>query len=192
MFGPVHELFRLIPRVSVLARQRRDEMRTGTTSWDTTDQYFELHALISLWQPNSNDETQNFCGTLLQQALLAYLAASFDDEAQDLNALNDYTLSIQSAFDTIIPIMNSIPPDSPLSTTLCWPLAILGSCARTGEHRDFVKNRLGVLSEFYASQSVKDTRSLLEKMWEDGAPRKANPLSFEDVMRREKMTVLFL
>lgn len=192
MSGCVHELFRLIPRVSILARRRRDEIDSGTGSWDTMNEYLELHAVISNWEPKSTDQTHIACGTLYQQALLLYLVASHENYGQSLQNPDEHPLLIQRAFETMASALESTPSDSVVSTTLCWPLAIFGSCARTEEHHEFVRKKLDILSSTYASQSVRDTKELLEMIWAENDPRTANPLSLELAMRRRKSMVLFL
>lgn len=190
--GCVHELFYLIPKVSVLAREWRDGLRYGLDIEDLASQYMRLHTTIATWQPTSTDEVHVLCGRLYQQALLVYLASSFEHEEEVLEQGHAYSAPVHQAFNDFMEFLGSIPLDSSISTTLCWPLAIFGSCARSAEHRNTIARRLDSLSETYAAQSVRDTKKLLELMWEEDNPRAANPLGFEDMMNRAKMTVLFL
>ena len=192
MSGCVHELFCLIPKVSILAREWRDGKLLGLDLEDVAAQYMSLHSIIASWEANSTDELHNLCGRLYQQALLVYLASSFEQEDELSHQQQTYSSAVQQAFDTFIPFLQSIPLESMISTTLCWPLAIFGSCARSREHRHAIALRLDSLSSTYAAQSVRDTKKLLELMWEEDNPHAANPLGFEDMMKRAKMTVLFL
>ncbi|KAH7140271.1 fungal-specific transcription factor domain-containing protein [Dactylonectria estremocensis] len=187
--GCVHELFQQIPSVSIMARQWAAETRSGNVSDDTIIEYESLHFSISSWLPDSEDEIYRLCGLLYQQALLVYLAASSTSE---MDAPLGYSTQVQEAFDHFIPLLESIPPDSSISTTLCWPLAIFGSCARTVEHRRVISQRLDVLSSVYSAQSVRDAKLLLEKLWQEEEPHLASPLSLERIMKEQKMTVLFL
>ncbi|KAF5495274.1 hypothetical protein CGCS363_v009056 [Colletotrichum siamense] len=161
--GCVHELFGLVPMVSVVARRTRDELRRGTGLVEATIECWRLRSIISSWQPRSDDEVYRLCGLLYQQTLLVYL---------------------ESALETV-------PVDSPISTSMCWPLAIFGSCARSVGHQNAISSRLEELSLTYATQSVRDTRRLLEMIWESKNPDMASPLCFADFMKKEGKTVLF-
>jgi hypothetical protein len=185
--GGVHELFMLIPIVSVTARQLATEQSHGRVSENTLSDHRRLFLSIQSWQPYSDDAIHNLCGKLYQQALLVYLASTDDTKTEESSI---YSSHVQEAFDTFISILEPIPPESTISTTLCWPLAIFGSCARSTEHRRFIRERLDLLSRVYSAQSVRDTKILLEKMWEENSGM-ASPLSFEYMMKREGTTVLF-
>ncbi|KAH6974298.1 fungal-specific transcription factor domain-containing protein [Ilyonectria sp. MPI-CAGE-AT-0026] len=187
--GCVHELFQLIPKVSIVARQWIAESQSGVVSDDTIIEHERLQFVVSSWLPGSDDEIHCLCGRLYQQALMVYLAAS---SASEMETYSGYSVQVQDAFGNFIPLLESIPPDSPISTTLCWPLAIFGSCARTMEHRRAISGRLDVLSNVYSAQSVRDTKKLLEKLWLENDPKLANPLSLERMMKEEGTTVLFL
>lgn len=187
--GCVHELFQLIPKVSIIARQWIIESQNGVVSDDTIIEHESLQFAVSSWLPGSDDEIHCLCGRLYQQALMVYLAASLTPE---METYSGYSGQVQDAFDNFIPLLESIPPDSSISTTLCWPLAIFGSCARTMEHRGAISERLDVLSSVYSAQSVRDTKTLLEKLWLENDPKLANPLSLERMMKEEGTTVLFL
>ncbi|KPM42695.1 hypothetical protein AK830_g3895 [Neonectria ditissima] len=186
--GCVHELFQLIPRVSIISRRWAAERQAGLVADDAIIEHETLRFVVSSWHPGSDDEIHGLCGRLYQQALLVYLAASstLGTETQD-----GYSEDVQDAFDNFIPLLQSISPDSSISTTLCWPLAIFGSCARTAQHREAISQRLDVLSSVYSAQSVRDTKKLLEKLWQEDDPRVANPSSLERMMKQERTTVLF-
>lgn len=180
--GGVHELFQLIPMISVLARHWRAETHLGIRLGHTITELSELRSAVASWQPSRDEGVRSLCGRLYQNALLVYIAACFDDEAD----------SVQKAFDAFTAFLASIPVDSPISTTMCWPLAVSGSCARTKAHRQVIAQKLDQLSTAYASQSVRDTKRLLERLWERGEVCMANPLGLEDMMKKERRTVLLL
>ncbi|VUC35487.1 unnamed protein product [Clonostachys rosea] len=185
--SPIHALFKLIPKVSVLSRQWAAESQMGSVSDSLLREKEELYTLVSSWEPDSREINYTLCGIVYQQALLVYLASI--PEA-DQEALPRYPDTVQELFDTFLPFLMSTPPESPISTMLCWPLAIFGSCAVEGEHRRVIHERLQLLSQIYSAQSVRDTMILLEKMWaENSGP--SSPLSFERIMKKEGMTVLF-
>ena len=179
--GCVHEMFQLIPQVSIVARRRSSE-----ASYQTSLEYDSLQAILQSWRPTSTDEIENKCGHLYQQALLVYLASVLD--CQEVNYAG-YSEQVQASFDSFIPFLETISPDSPISRTLCWPLAIFGSCAQTQEHRSIITQKLDILSTLYPAHSLRETKVLLEKLW--ASPASRSPLDLETLMEKEKMTVLF-
>lgn len=193
----VHELFSYIPRVSILARRVSRSLSPVDVSYndmsyyDAAAEYQQLSEAISSWQPVSADETHNIIGLLYQQALLVYLASIFDTGGCGTTPFT-YSSSTQAAFDTFISFLLWVPPDASISTTLCWPLAVFGSCAKSDYHRSFILDRLDTLSKVYASRSISETKSLLERLYKKSGQEATSPLSFTGLMERGRSTVLFL
>ncbi|CAM1504158.1 Fc.00g017490.m01.CDS01 [Cosmosporella sp. VM-42] len=189
--GGVHELFQLIPKVAVLARQHRAEKERGIAPIETTFKYLSLQHTISSWRPTGKDENHDhdLCGILYQQALVVYMAASFGDQGHESSG---YCAPVQEAFDKFMPFLASIPLDAAIATTMCWPLAVFGTCARTLEHQQIIGDKLEALSIEYSSRSVRDTKLLLERIWDENNGWEASPLSLEDIMKKEGTTVLLL
>ncbi|KAF4865664.1 hypothetical protein CGCSCA1_v013915 [Colletotrichum siamense] len=189
--GCVHELFGLVPMVSVVARRTRNELRRGTGLVDATIECWRLRSIISSWQPRSDDEVYRLCGRLYQQTLLVYLESALESEPGGLSTHGSGLSLTERTLEGFVRFLETVPVDSPISTSMCWPLAIFGSCARSTEHRSVISSRLEELSLTYATQSVRDTQRLLEMIWEQKDPDMASPLCFADLMKREDMTVLF-
>lgn len=187
----IHSLFQLIPKVTILARKRTLEQRYGHQPWETISEDIKLQNAITNWSPVSQVKINISCGHAYQQALLLFLGSTFDSECSSLTA-QAYASSVEQTFDKCILFLGSIPTDSAITTMLCWPLAIFGSCARTELHRHIIRQRLESLSSAYASQSVRDTVKLLDILWSDRTSLPANPLSLEVAMKEYGITVLFL
>lgn len=192
--GCVHDLFLLIPRVSALAHRGFDEILSGGQyAPETVIEYKNLLSSVWSWNPNSGDEIYNSCGRVYQQALLAYLGSVLHIAPPCQSASTaEHSSPTQDAFNCMAELLDSMALDAPIATTLCWPLAIFGACARTQDHQSFIDEKLTMLTETYASQSVRDTRSLLQKLWNLTRPRQYSPLELEQLMREENITILFL
>lgn len=190
--GYLHDLIEHVPAVSILARRRHEEKAAGVYTSDTAMQLQAIRARILLWRPNTLDAIQNSCGTVYQQALLAYIACACPTAKLDANSEDLSMATVDQAFSVIMPIVSSIPQNSPVANMLCWPLAILGSCAQKQGHRNFITGYFDILCETYASESLRDTQGLLLKLWHYSGTDRLSPLDFADMMKQEKMTVLFL
>ncbi|KAL3294100.1 C6 transcription factor [Colletotrichum asianum] len=191
MSGCVHGLFGLVPMVSVVARRTRDELRRGMGLGEATIECWRLRSIISSWQPGSDDEVYSLCGRLYRQTLLVYLESALESEPGGLSTHGSGLSLTERTLEGFVRFLETVPVDSPISTSMCWPLAIFGSCARSTEHRNIISRRLEELSLTYATQSVRDTQRLLEMIWEQKDPDMVSPLCFADFMKREDMTVLF-
>lgn len=187
--GCVHDLFWMIPRVSAVARRGSNEIRSAAQySSETITEYQSLLYSISSWKPRGIDEIYNSCGKVYQQALLAYIASVFEHPASPVQ----YPSRVQDAFERMTELLDSAALDAPLATTLCWPLAVFGACAKSRAHRTFIDAKLVMLAKAFASQSIRDTRDLLLRLWSSTIPRCYNPLELERLMRQDSITILFL
>ncbi|KAH0431919.1 C6 transcription factor [Colletotrichum camelliae] len=173
--GCVHELFGLVPMVSVVARRTRDELQQGIGLGEAVIECWRLRSIISAWRPRSDDEVYRLCGQLYQQTLLVYLESALESEPGHLSAHGSGLSLTEKTLDGLIRFLGKVPVDSPIST----------------KHRNAISRRLEELSLMYATQSVRDTQRLLEMIWEQEDPDMASPLCFADVMKKEGMTVLF-
>ncbi|CAI0646569.1 unnamed protein product [Colletotrichum noveboracense] len=189
--GCVHELFGLVPTVSVVARRTRDELRRGIGLGEAVIECWRLRSIILSWQPRSNDEVYRLCGQLYQQTLLVYLESALDSDTGCMASRGSDLSLTEKTLDDFIRFLKMVPTDSPISTSMCWPLAIFGSCAKSTEQKNFISRRLEELSLMYATQSVRDTQRLLEMIWGQKDPDMESPLCFADFMKKEGKTVLF-
>lgn len=196
MSGHIHELFQLIPTVSKLARKREAEGLLQLESWDTISSFISLRTKILSWKSNVSDEVHSMCGRIYQQALHIHLTSSFerfDKSLRDqLESIDSYSPTVKAAFDNFIPLLQSVPVESPMTTTLCWPLVVFGSCAKKLEHRDAIRSHLVAMSTKLALVHAQESSRLLEILWAKGDPSLAHPLSLEMIMKDENLTILFL
>jgi hypothetical protein len=194
--GCVHELCQLIPQVSSLAKKRQMEEDLGIQSWQTISSYLSLYATIEEWKSEYNDEIYALCGKIYQHTLLVYLASSFERYEQRSSSRvyssDEYSPLVKLAFSNFMPLLESVPVDSPISSSLCWPLVVFGSCAKRPEHRELIRARLIAMSSIVGMGNAHETCSLLDALWSSGDYTQANPLCIEPIMKKEKMIVMFL
>ena len=185
----MHSLFKLMPLVTIFA-QRAREIKAQDRHQETWKDYRTLHDSLMAWTPRKDDQIQRSCGILYQQALLAYLASSIDfwTIAEDIDPP---IMVIERAFRTIQELVTLPDANQAVLTMLCWPLAVLGSCARTTSQKDWIKDQFESLARKYASESLTDTLQLLKKLWMADDVGKQGPSRFAELMEQNKMPVLF-
>lgn len=165
LLGCAQGLFELIPQISRLSRRRLiEEEDFGRCSVETLNTYFHLRDHISQWNaPADGTESSHvICGLLYQQALLVYLESSI----RKFELISPESTSfIENALDRFVNLLNSLPVESPISTTLSWPIVVLGSCARSTRHREIIASRLEKLSKSLGMGCIRQSQRLLEKIW---------------------------
>ncbi|KKP06988.1 hypothetical protein THAR02_00867 [Trichoderma harzianum] len=89
-----------------------------------------LRAEILSYTPNP-DATKEviLCGYMFQQALYLYLLTVFRNEATSGGLQRT---SIDNAVSDTFSYLEQLPPTARINTSLCWVLAVVGSCMHTG------------------------------------------------------------
>lgn len=177
LVGCAYEIFNMIPRVSALARRKRGRLRNRDTGKQMTEDqareleedrasYHAMHAYIQAWQPVSDvDPDITICGAIYQQAVLCYLDVSFADPS--LVAEPQLPLIVQERFDTLNPLLEALPLEANISSTLCWPLALFGSLAKDETQRDIIYRRLQAMWDVLKIGNITATMKFLERLWGD-------------------------
>lgn len=188
--GSAIELFLLIPQVSVLGsygyRQKRSQM---PTSWEMVSTYLNTRSFISRWEPPADAESDAaLCGKIYQQALLVFLETTYNKS--ELRTTRHPCVA--SAFDALKPLLSSLSVSSPSNTTICWPLVILGICARLPEEQQMIRQRLSNIYETQRLLNVQQAIELLQVVWSKSQYENACPGDLEVIMQEEKMRIFFI
>lgn len=130
----------------------------------TLNEYFQLRDHISQGiAPEVGTEASHvICALLYQQALFVYLETSIR-KFEFTSPIS--TPFIENAMERFVNLLNLLPVDSPISTTLSWPIVVLGSCARSACHREVIGLRLENLSTSFGMRCIRQSHPLLEKIW---------------------------
>ncbi|RFU27501.1 hypothetical protein B7463_g8841, partial [Scytalidium lignicola] len=178
LLGCAYKLFEMIPRISTLAREQHE--LTTYASQSTMDQYkleekahlvvqkrLNLQSHIFAWQPPPNcDNDFELCGRIYQQALLVYNNPPFPSIFS--NSASNLSFARQS-IDNTISLLNLLPMNAPISATLVWPLAFLGTLAEELHQRHAIRSRLEGIWNILGLGNVKATIDFLDRYWSDEA-----------------------
>jgi hypothetical protein len=187
LLGCAHELFELIPQIHTLARTCSDLARGVAPSSEPTHTYQQLVDKLFAWKP-PRDARNDFvsCARVYQQALLVFLLMSmqrFIDQPINTSEVIDQAFAVAEGE------LRALSLDSPISTTLTWPLAVLGSSSNVPGHQEVVRIRLQHLYQHLHWTVFDQVLCILEVLWGDHSlPRGME--GFEIVMNRLKMHVL--
>lgn len=186
LLGCAHELFELIPQIHILAHTCSTRSGGTATSQISTSFQWLLDRLLA-WKPPEGS-TVDFisCAIVYQQALLVFLVTSTENFiSQSMNMAE----ILDQAFNVAVRELDSLPFDAPISTTLTWPLAMLGASTNVPEYQHVVRSRLTHLSQSLHFAVFNQVLCVLEALWADCSTPKGI-MGFKAVMRRMKMHVL--
>ncbi len=183
LLGCAHKLFELIPQISSSIRQqyrlRSDHSQTNHAQASLKDAYDmiqrqrEIQISILSWSPpQDSDPTFVLCGKIYQQALLIYNSSTI---LQPLNQSSEMEfILIRRGIDHVIALLHNLPVDAPISATIVWPLAFLGTLASDPHHREVIHARLRAIWDILGLGNVKKTIGFLERYWADNNPLKTS------------------
>jgi hypothetical protein len=177
LLGCAYRLFELIPEMSDLARQQ--ERLNSTISTSQLEQQYvenetyavvqkrqEMQSRIMSWEPPENcDPDFELCGRIYQQAFLIY-NSTVSLHWRDISNPSQVAFVGQS-IDNVLNLLSALPVRAPISATLVWPLAFLGTLSLEQHQREAIRNRLQDIWNLLGLGNVKATIDFLTRYWAD-------------------------
>jgi hypothetical protein len=183
-----HELFHLIPEVSLLASRRLAEERAG---WKYPGDVCLLkHQSIldrltswSIWPPQEGDcselrEQRLRVGIAFQQGLFIFLETAIAGSIVYDPAM---LTTIQHHIDELFGIAPQLL-ESPYVAAVTWPFVIAGSCLTQSYQQQAFLGRL--CSDRFGMQHLVILAKILTLVWDDPDPRAYGPLGIHIIMQK--------
>ncbi|KAK0763523.1 hypothetical protein N5P37_002900 [Trichoderma harzianum] len=147
-----------------------------------------LQAEILSYTPNP-DATKEviLCGYMFQQALYLYLLTVFSNEATSGGLQRT---SIDNAVSETFSYLKQLPPTARINTSLCWVLAVVGSCTLDESRRDQLRRRLECMFQTIGLGNISSTLTLLEHIWTQPKSEQ-NPWAICRVMQEQEIWISF-
>jgi len=200
LLGCAFKLFELIPEMSSLARQQQELISTTLPSQILVDQIvqkrMEMQTRVATWQPPAHSDPDfALCGRIYQQAFLVYnkpIALQYSS--------TEYTTQqafVTHSIDNVISLLNVLPLKAPISATLVWPLAFLGTLAIETHQRQSIKKRLEQIWDILGLGNVRATIDFLTRYWADtGLPSGSGSVVYhghlEGLMEKYGLNISFV
>ncbi|KAE8315514.1 fungal-specific transcription factor domain-containing protein [Aspergillus transmontanensis] len=157
------ELLLFIPRIFDL-RRRWLGRSTNNVVADQVTTYAIIQSQIMQWEPHQSAPYEvALVGHIYQQAILLYLYTILETPGQDAQGIHATT--IQVAVTKAMLYLDQLLPTRQINTSLCWPIAVVGSCVTCRRQQDKIRNRLDTMSNTIGLGNIKKTRDILEHMW---------------------------
>ena len=183
------DLLLLTPRIFNLGRRllSHGEASPPTTAEDFME-FTALNGAIQSWTPNPVARGDvSLAGRIYQKAMLVYLYTALNALASGTSG-STHTTAVKDAVDRTLELLTELPPTWRVNTSLCFPIAIIGSCVYTAEHKEYLRTRLEVMFSVLGLGNIRKTAALLEKMWE---LRNPDPWDISPVMQQHQIWISF-
>ncbi|KAL4793098.1 fungal-specific transcription factor domain-containing protein [Aspergillus venezuelensis] len=157
------KLLLFMPSILELARQWLSE-DSSKGSADMVIQFSTLHMQISQWEPPHNVSSDTaLAGRIYQQATLLYLLTALGGPSQDPCSV--HSLTISSTLNTALQYLGQLDPSNQINTSLCWPIAVVGSCVTCPFQQASLHSRLNNMALAIGLGNITRTREVLDFMW---------------------------
>ncbi len=195
------ELLLSIPVIFDMGHRFRVGYAEAATASTTDDivQFAQVHSQIQNWTPPphiSGDSDIALAGRFFQQALLVYLFTALNglDIGSETTAhiashpQSLHSRAVRTAVTDGLACLSLIPPTARINTSLCWPIAVVGSCVTRLDQRELLRQRLSTMFEAIGLGNICQTAVLLEHIWTLPA---ADPWHICQVMQDHQIWISF-
>lgn len=182
------ELLLLIPNIFAIGRRFSAETEASrpVTADDFAD-FVDVQSRINSWSPLASVHPNvALAGRVFQQAMLIYLYTALQSLSSAANGRHESI--IQSAVDEALSILDELPPSARVNTSLCWPIAVIGSCAGEETQRIRLCSRLDIMFAGIGLGNIRQTRVLLDHLWRMDSP---DPWKICRVMQEHQIWISF-
>ncbi|KAF4857676.1 Beauvericin cluster-specific repressor BEA4 [Colletotrichum siamense] len=187
-------LILLIPPIFDLAR--RVQTRSSTPGWrPSADEFMlfaQLQSQVQAWTPNpAVSPDVALAGYVYHKAVTLYLYTALHPLSGDENGI--MAVATQTALAEALSHLAQLDPTVRVNTSLCWPIAVIGSCVVDEGQRTFLRERLGHTFASIGLGNIRQTSVLLQHIWdeEDAAPMRSGPWSVCRVMNEHQIWISF-
>lgn len=177
MCGCWLELILLIPRIFDFGQLVMVQDTTDDSAIPTADDFAtfaNLHANILHWSaPLTVASDVAVAGQIYQQAVLLYLYTALHPlrrPSSEEDGRNDgpgiYAASIRDTVTKVLALLEGLSPTARLNTSLCWPIAVVGSCVTDEKQQRFLLDRLDRMFDVIGLGNIRLTAVLLRRFWD--------------------------
>lgn len=185
------ELLLLVPRIFELGRKAVAATSQGTNfpSADDVIEFSSLQGQIMLFYPDSSVNAEISCASLIfQKAMLLYLLSILNGLPSTGDGM--YSNLISSLLEEALTLLAILSPVVRVNTSLCWPIAVIGSLVSQEAHQIFLINRLDAMIQNIGLGNIYATLNLLKHLWMVPA-KERSPWTVYATMRKHQIWISF-
>lgn len=183
------DLLLLIPPIFNLGRRfLADDDAAVPITGDDFMHFASLHSQIGSWSPNSLVHPDiALAGRIFQEAMLVYLYTALNPLSSTSSAPT-HASTVNDAVGRALTYLAELAPTARVNTSLCFPIAVIGSCAYSAEQRYYLRARLDIMFSAIGLGNIRQTAVLLERVWESSNP---DPWNICRVMQEHQIWISF-
>ena len=175
LFGCAYDLFSLIPSATNVCKRVYAEMAAdgGQISPDTDKARADMLEYVMCWKPDCDHVETATAGRLYQLALSVLLRT--DSWAPD----------VQELLNQVPGLLDLVPAECSVTTTLCWPLSVIGSVAQADFCRSSIREYMVKMAGWYKFANIRQMLELLDELWKmSDLPPYTGGLTVQYMMQR--------
>lgn len=182
--GCSHELFALIPFTA--AELRRSCQSPGPWASASASSKQELRTRVLSWTPDTSSHRDWIsAGKLYQFAILLLL-----EGRQNFLSPCAADPGADQIVAEAVELLGELPVISSVTTTLCWPIAVIGSHAHQAEHQRIISHYVSSMEATYGFRNMAHLRVLLLWLWENGVREHAGDIAM--AMKSQGITFMLV
>lgn len=183
------ELLLLIPSVFNIGRRfLSEEGARRPLGVDDLMNFASVQGKIQSWAPRATVRLETaLAGRIFQQAMLVYLYTTLSPLSAS-ESVSSHSSAVKGAVVKGLEYLSELPSTARVNTSLCWPIAVIGSCVESLEQRQYLQNRLEVMFSVLGVGNIRQTALLLEKLWATPNP---SPWSICQLMQEHRIWTSF-
>lgn len=164
LLGTSRELFYIIVRFAQLCHDSKPE---DFTTVETKMELTSLEWRLRNWQFASSDIDPDdpVDGDMMLSSELYRLACLISVVKAMDQMLATSSPAVQELVSAFITTLERLPLESPVNTSLCWPLVVVGCYTLVGTHRRIISARLKKIIETYKGANLVNSLRFLMSTW---------------------------
>lgn len=184
------ELLSLIPQVFQLGQRMMGSSSDSPHDPDDIITFGLLQSQIMAFTPPSTvNMDSRLAGLVFKQGVILYLWTILGSPHQP-STTTAHANFISMAVSEAVSLLNQFPSTMRVNTSLCWPLAVIGSCTTDAEVQEVLRQRLQGMIETIGLGNMRETLTLLERVWA-GPPEDMSPWKLAKAMQEHQIWISF-
>lgn len=195
MFAGSHELYQLIPEVSLLASHRLTEEAAGAINPTPSLQhtYDNIHNRVTSWEmppppvrPGELGEDfklKHSAAEVFRQGLYIFLATALAgtivSDPQLLSTIDEHLVKLFGHAEQVI--------DSQYTVSLLWPIVVAGSCMVKPEYQHALVHE--IQRGEWKMKHLDNIINVLQLLWDDPDPRAYGPYGLHLIMDKHGLSL---
>lgn len=188
------QLLLLIPQIFDLGSRAYAPAMATEPTFPSSDDFMTFSALqanILSFNPvpNANVDVK-LAGLIYQKAVLLYLYTTLDALPREASGPGLYESLIEATVREAMDLLAMLSPAARINTSLCWPIAVIGSVLTDTAEQVTLHDRLQTMFAHIGLGNIEATTRLLDQIWLQPKEER-NPWTICKTMQEHQLWISF-